>query len=50
MKKVISDLKEEILVIKKEISLLLEDNRRLNTELEIEKNQSVIDRILKRRP
>ncbi|MBS5949912.1 MAG: hypothetical protein KIC47_06275 [Clostridium sp.] len=50
LKKVISDLKEEILVIKKEISLLLEDNRRLNTELEIEKNQSVIDRILKRRP
>lgn len=49
LKQVINDLKEEILVIKKEISLLLEENRRLNTELEIERNQSVMDRILKRR-
>lgn len=49
LRKVINDLKEEILVVKKEISLLLEENRRLNTELEIERNQSVMDRILKRR-
>ncbi|TGY43543.1 hypothetical protein E5347_01650 [Clostridium sartagoforme] len=49
LKQVINDLKEEVLVIKKEISLLLEENRRLNTELEIERNQSVMERILKRR-
>ncbi|MDU5109346.1 MAG: hypothetical protein E6248_02790 [Clostridium sp.] len=49
LKQIINDLKEEILVIKKEISLLLEENRRLNTELEIERNQSVMERILKRR-
>ena len=49
LNKAISELKEENSVVKKEISLLLEENRRLNTELEIEKNQSVMERILKRR-
>lgn len=49
LKQVINDLKEEIVVIKKEISLILEENKRLNIELEIERNQSVMERILKRR-
>jgi hypothetical protein len=42
-------ISEENELIKKELSLLLEENKKISTELEIERNQSVMDRLLRRR-
>lgn len=40
---------EENLSIKKELALLIEENNRINTELEIEKNKSVMEKLLRKR-
>lgn len=40
---------EEKELLKKEITSLMDENKRLNMELEIEKNQSVMERLLRRR-
>ena len=40
---------EENLLIKKELALLIEENKRINTELEIEKNKSVMEKLLRKR-
>jgi hypothetical protein len=43
-------LEEENLLIKNELSSLIEENKKISTELEVEKNQSVMERLLRRRP
>ena len=40
---------EENLLIKKELASLIEENKRINTELEIEKNKSVMEKLLRKR-
>lgn len=40
---------EENLLIKKELSSLIEENKRINEELEIEKNKSVMEKLLRKR-
>ncbi len=40
---------EENLLIKKELASLIEENRRINEELEIEKNKSVMEKLLRKR-
>ncbi|MCF0149076.1 MAG: hypothetical protein HUJ77_11845 [Clostridium sp.] len=40
---------EENLLMKKELSSLIEENRKINEELEIEKNISVMERLLRKR-
>lgn len=42
-------LKEENIYMKNQINILQEENKRLSSELEIEKNQSVMDRLLRRK-
>lgn len=44
-----SSLIEENSLIKKELSYLIEENKKLATELENEKNQSVMERLLRRK-
>lgn len=40
---------EENLLIKKEVSSLIEENKRINEEFEIEKNKSVMEKLLRKR-
>jgi len=40
---------EENLLIKKELSALIEENKKINTELQIEKNKSVMEKLLRKR-
>lgn len=40
---------EENLLMKKELSSLIEENKRINEELEIEKNKSVMEKLLRKR-
>lgn len=42
-------IEEENLSLRKELSLSIEENKKISTELEIEKNQSVMERLLRRR-
>lgn len=42
-------ISEENLLIKKELSSLIEENKRINTELDIERNKSVMEKLLRRR-
>ena len=40
---------EENLLIKKEVSSLIEENKRINEEFEVEKNKSVMEKLLRKR-
>ena len=40
---------EENLLIKKELSSLIDENKRVNEDLEIERNRSVMERLLRKR-
>ncbi len=42
-------LKEENLLIKEEVRLIAEENNKLKAELDLERNQSVMERLLRRK-
>ncbi|MGG7142752.1 hypothetical protein ACQPVP_04735 [Clostridium nigeriense] len=43
-------ISEENLLMKKQLDSLIEENKKINTELEIEINKSVMEKLLRRRP
>ncbi|OOM16495.1 hypothetical protein [Clostridium saccharobutylicum] len=45
----LKECKEENSLIKQQIEMMSEENKRLNKELEFERNQSIMERLLKRR-
>ena len=42
-------IEEDNLLVKKELSSLIEENKKISTELEVERNQSVMERLLRRK-
>lgn len=45
----LKECKEENSLIKQQVEMMSEENKRLNKELEFERNQSIMERLLKRR-